>query len=78
MNFIKQLITGVDNRTVDVARVLWVVGVIAFLGLTGFQVYKTGAFDMVNYAMAYSGLLAGGAAGVKIKASTEPRPDEGK
>ena len=72
MNFIKQLITGIDNQTVDVARVLWVVGVIAFLGLTGFQVYKTGAFDMVNYSMAYSGLLAGGAAGVKIKASTEP------
>ena len=78
MTFFKQIITGIDNSTVDVARVLWIVGVVAFLGLTGFQVYKTGAFDMVNYALAYSALLAGGAAGVKIKASTEPRPDEGK
>jgi hypothetical protein len=53
MTFFKQIITGIDNNTVDVARVLWVVGVVAFLGLTGFQVYKTGAFDMVNYTVPY-------------------------
>jgi hypothetical protein len=78
MNFLKQLITGIDNSTVDVARVLWIVGVIGFLYFTGHDVYKTGHFDMVNYALAYSGLLAGGAAGVKIKASTEPNPNEVK
>lgn len=78
MNFIKQLITGIDNSTVDVAGVLWIVGAIFFLGLTGYQVYKSGTFDMVSYAVAYSGILAGGAAGVKIKASTEPCADEGK
>lgn len=73
MNFIKQIITGIDNSTADVARVLWIVGVLSFLGFAGYQVYKSGSFDMVNYALAYSGLLAGGAAGVKIKASTEPQ-----
>ena len=78
MKFIKQLISGADNDTVDVARVLWILGVLAFLGFTGGQVYKTGTFDMVNYALAYSALLAGGAAGVKIKASTEPVPNEVK
>lgn len=68
----KNLTTGIDNSTVDVARVLWIIGVLAFLGFEGYQVYKSGAFDMVNYSLAYSGLLAGGAVGVKIKASTEP------
>jgi hypothetical protein len=74
MDFIKHLITGIDNNTVDVARVLWIVGVVSFLGLTAFEVNKSGNFDMVNFAIAYSGLLAGGAAGVRIKSSTEPEP----
>lgn len=69
---IRHLISGADNDTVDVARVLWIVGVVAFLGLCGYQVYKSGTFDMANFAVAYSGLLASGAASVKIKASTEP------
>ena len=73
MNWLKNIITGIDNSTVDVARVLWIVGVLSFLGFEGFQVYKTGIFDMVTYALAYSALLAGGAAGVQIKASTEPQ-----
>lgn len=72
MSWFKNIITGIDNSTVDVARVLWIVGILSFLGFAGYQVYKSGSFDMVNYALAYSGLLAGGAAGVKIKASTEP------
>lgn len=72
MGWFKDIFTGVDNSTVDVARVLWIVGVFAFLGFTGYQVYKSGSFDMANYSLAYSALLASGAAGVKIKASTEP------
>jgi hypothetical protein len=74
MDFFKHIITGIDNQTVDVARVLWIMGALSFLGFAGYQVYRSGSFDMVNYAMAYSGLLAGGAAGVRIKAITEPAP----
>jgi hypothetical protein len=74
MDFFKHMVTGIDNQTVDVARVLWIIGALSFLGLSAYDIYRSGSFDMVNYAMAYSGLLAGGAAGVKIKASTEPAP----
>lgn len=73
MNWLKHLITGADNQTVDVARVLWIVGVIAFLCFTGYEVYKSGHFNMSDFALAYSGLLTAGAAGVKIKESSEPR-----
>jgi hypothetical protein len=72
MNFLKHMITGADNQTVDVARVLWIVGVLAFLCFAGCEVNKSGHFNMTDFALAYSGLLTAGAAGVKIKASTEP------
>jgi hypothetical protein len=73
MNFLKHIFTGIDNQTVDVARVLWIVGVITFLGYSGYEVYKSGHFDMANFSLAYGGLLAAGAAGVKIKESSEPQ-----
>jgi hypothetical protein len=72
MNWIKHIITGADNQTVDVARVLWITGVLAFLCFAGFEVYKSGHFNMTDFSLAYGGLLAAGAAGVKIKESSEP------
>lgn len=73
MVWLKHIITGIDNYTVDVARVLWIVGSLVFLGLAGFEVYKTERFDMAGFSLAYGGLLAAGAAGVKIKESSEPQ-----
>jgi ABC-type uncharacterized transport system permease subunit len=72
MNWLKHIITDADNQTVDIARVLWIVGVLVFLGLTSYEGCKSGHFNMGDFALAYSGLLTAGAAGVKIKASTEP------
>ncbi len=70
---LKDWFTGPDGVTYDPARSLWIAGMIAFSILCGYEVYKTGHFDMVNFALAYGGLLAGGAAGVKIKETTEPK-----
>jgi hypothetical protein len=72
MNFIKHLFTGLDGVTYDPARALWILGIAAFLSFTGYGVYKTGVFDMNGFGIAYGALLAAGAAGVKIKESTEP------
>lgn len=73
-DFVSHMVTGADNQTVDVARVLWIVGVVAFLSFAGFEVYKSGKFNMTDFSLAYSGLLAAGAAGVKIKETSEPKP----
>lgn len=73
MNWLKHIFTGIDNNTVDVARVLWIVGVLSFLGFAGYEVYKSGHFNMTDFSIAYGTLLAAGAAGVKIKESTEPK-----
>lgn len=75
MNWIKHIFTGIDNQTVDVSRVLWIVGMLTFLGYAGYEVYKSGHFNMTDFSLAYGGLLAAGAAGVKIKESAEPKPN---
>jgi hypothetical protein len=76
MKLLKKVIndcfTGIDGETFDPARFLWFVGIVAFLVFASIELYRTGKFDMTNFAFAYSGLLAAGAAGVKIKESTEP------
>ena len=64
--------TGPDGETYDPARMLWISGVVAFLFFVGHEVYRSDKFDMVNFAIAYGTLLAAGAAGVKIKETTEP------
>ena len=70
---IKDWFTGIDGVTYDPARMLWIVGMVAFLTFVGHDLYKNGKFDMTNFAMGYGGLLAAGAAGVKIKETTEPK-----
>jgi hypothetical protein len=68
--------TGPDGVTYDPARALWIFGMCAFLAFTAHSIYKSDKdFDMVNFGLAYGGLLAAGAAGVKIKESTEPKVD---
>lgn len=76
MNWFKHMVTGIDNQTVDVARVMWIVGVLSFLCFAGYEVYKSGHFDMSSFSLAYAGLMAGGAGSVKLKESTEPKPNE--
>lgn len=78
MKWFKYMVTGIDNSTVDVSRVLFAAGAIVFLVYAGYDVYKSGHFNMTEFSLAYSGLLASGAVGVRIKSSTEPSANEGK
>ena len=64
--------TGIDGQTYDPARFLWFFGIVAFLTFTAIDIYRHDKFDMENFAFAYASLLAAGAAGVKIKETTEP------
>jgi hypothetical protein len=73
---IKDWFTGIDGKTHDPSRMLWIAGIIAFLCFVGHDVYTSDkGFDMVNYGLAYGALLAAGAAGVKIKESSEPKAE---
>ena len=70
--FLHHLLTGRDNRTWDVARVLLFCGGIVFLGCTLFSVFKTLQFDMEKFGYGLGSLLGGGGIGIGAKAHAEP------
>ncbi len=70
--FLKHCLTGRDNETFDVARVLWAMGGMAFIVFTGWTVFHTGAFDAQNYGTGFGLAMGGGGASVWAKAKTEP------
>lgn len=70
--FIKDLVTERDGESFDIARALWALGTLIFLGLV---IYTTilipASFNMMNFGIAFGGILAGGGAAIKIKETTE-------
>ena len=70
--FTKDCVTTKDGESYDVGRVLWVLGAIAFLGLTVYVAISKGVFDTLNFGAGYAGILGGGGAGLALKSKTEP------
>ncbi len=70
--FIKDCMTAKDGESYDVGRFLWVVGALAFLGLSIYTAINNHAFDPMNFGAGYGGILGGGGAGLGMKAKTEP------
>lgn len=70
--FLRALLTGRDNETYDVARVLLFFGGLAFLACTLIDVVKGAAFEMDKFGYGFGALLGGGSAGIGAKGHTEP------
>jgi hypothetical protein len=66
------MLSGKDNSTVDVARVSMLLLVLGFIGLAAADLYHGGKWDPQSYGIAAGALLAGGGAGIGMKAKTEP------
>ncbi len=69
---IKQCLTGKDNQTYDIGRILWVIGVLIFFILAIIDDVKNGKFDPQSYGIGLGGLLAGGGAAIGLKLKGEP------
>lgn len=71
--FLRQILTGLDNKTFDIARVLWILTCFVFLGLAIAHVMiNKQPFDAQNFGIGAGGVLLGGGAGVGLKGNTEP------
>jgi len=69
---IKHLLTGKDNTTYDIARVAWMVSLLAVLFVAGYQVVMHGAVSLRELAESLGIVSASGGASVWAKKDTEP------
>lgn len=73
VQIMKDLFTGKDNATADIGRVLWAISFVVGMGLVIFSTVTSKPFDFINYGVGVGGLLAAGAAALKLKETTEPK-----
>lgn len=72
--FLRHLMTGVDNRTYDLARVLWLLGGLQFLALATWAiVVNKQPFSPVEYGAGLGTMLTAGGIAVAVKARSEPK-----
>lgn len=72
LNWIKQLVTGKDNQTHDVARWSWFTTTIATISGAIWNAAHSGVIDLMSFAQAV-GIIAGAhGAAVMMKKDTEP------
>ena len=69
----KHTFTGADNETVDVGRILWVIGALTFLGCAVYSLCKGQTWDAVAFGTGFGAVLAGGGFALKMKEDTEPK-----
>lgn len=75
--FFTDILTGLDNQTYDIARVLWAISCIALIFYEGWSVIvNKQPFSATDFGGGAAGVLAGGGIGVASKAVTEPRPKD--
>ena len=70
--FFRLLLTGKDNQTYEIARVLLFFGFISFIAFAAYDVFASHHFDPLNFSAGLTGLLFGGSGGIAVKARTEP------
>jgi hypothetical protein len=73
--FLTDILSGIDNKTPDIARLLWAISCIAFVFYSGWNVIvNKQVFNAIDFGGGAAGILAGGGIGVASKAATEPQP----
>ena len=70
---ITHLLTGKDNQTYDIARVAWLISLLAVLGVAGYQVAMHGAVSLRELAESLGIVSGAGGASVWAKKDAEPQ-----
>ena len=69
---LKQLLTGRDNKTYDIARVSWMVSLFAILAIAGYEVFTHGTIGIRDLAESLGIVSGAGGASVWAKKDAEP------
>ena len=73
MEFIKHALTGVDNNTYDIARIVLLIGILVLCFNVTWVCVLTNAFDVQSYGIGFGALCAGVGGLLKLKENTEPK-----
>jgi len=76
MKWIQDALTGNDNLTYDAARIVGVLGAVAYVGFWGAAVFNLGHFsatDAAAYGAGLATVLLAMSAAVRLKESAEPQ-----
>lgn len=74
MAWLKHMLTGIDNHTFDIARMALLLGILSVIGFTAFDaIHEHHAFNPINFATAYTAIVAGICGGIWWKRDTEPK-----
>lgn len=74
-NIYKDILTTKDGSAYDAGRVLWVAGIVVFLGLSiATQVTKT-PFAFLEFGSGFGLMMAGAGLSLKLKENTEPNSE---
>jgi hypothetical protein len=77
LSCLRKLFTGRDNQTWDLGRFLWAGFSTSLIVLQAHAVIHSQAFDPIAFSTGAGAILAAGAAGLGMKAHTEPdRPED--
>jgi len=72
-DILKQLLTGKDNQTHDIARWTWLVGFIAIICIAVYEVMQAHQISLTELAEALGLISGAGGASVMMKKDTEPQ-----
>lgn len=67
--------TGIDNASYDFSRIWGSICLIGYHAMTLSEVFLSKHFDQVNYATGLTAIFVAIAAQIKIKETTERKPD---
>jgi hypothetical protein len=70
--FLLGCVTGKDNETPDIGRILLIIGVIFYIIMEIMDVYMTKTFECKDWAEGLAYLLGGGGLLLFLKKNTEP------
>ena len=71
---LNNLFTGPDNQTFELSHVLWAVGVIAFIIMVAYTVFKTGSYPQ-GFGQDFGMISAGGGVSAFARAKADQTVD---
>lgn len=69
--FLKDLITDVAGADYDIAKALWLLGVLSFIVYGGWHIYSNHTFNPMDYGTGLGAALAGGGFGVSQRSKEQ-------